>query len=103
VIKFVSVLQQVGCFLWILLVSSTNEADCHDITEILLKVAFSTITLTLFNHRNSFRQDVTTESLIFFMEGGVQEYDLANIIIAVLIFSLDKIIKCLLIKKNILL
>jgi hypothetical protein len=85
------------------LVTSTNEADCHDITEILLKVAFSTITRTLFNHRNSFRQDVTTESLIFFMEGGVQEYDLANIIIAVLIFSLDKIIKCLLIKKNILL
>jgi hypothetical protein len=28
-------------------VSSTNIADCHDITEILLKVALNTITLTL--------------------------------------------------------
>jgi hypothetical protein len=27
-------------------VSSTNKADCHDITEILLKVALNTITLT---------------------------------------------------------
>ena len=27
-------------------VSSTNETDCHDITEILLKVALSSITLT---------------------------------------------------------
>ena len=29
------------------LVSSTNKTDSHDITEILLKVAFNTITLTL--------------------------------------------------------
>jgi hypothetical protein len=28
-------------------VSSTNKTDCYDITEILLKVALSTITLTL--------------------------------------------------------
>ena len=28
-------------------VSSTNKTDCHDLTEILLKVAFNTITLTL--------------------------------------------------------
>ena len=28
-------------------VSSTNKTDCHDITEILLKVALNTITLTL--------------------------------------------------------
>jgi hypothetical protein len=27
--------------------SFTNETDCHDITEILLKVASNTITLTL--------------------------------------------------------
>ena len=27
--------------------SSTNKTDCHDITEILLKVALNTITLTL--------------------------------------------------------
>jgi hypothetical protein len=40
VIKFVSDLRQVGGFL---LVSSTNKTDRHDITEILLKVALSTI------------------------------------------------------------
>ena len=32
-------------------VSSTNKTDLHDITEILLKVALSTITLTLSNLR----------------------------------------------------
>ena len=30
------------------LVSSTNNTDCHDINEILLKMALNTITLTLF-------------------------------------------------------
>jgi hypothetical protein len=29
------------------LVSSTNKTDCHDITEILLKVALNTITLII--------------------------------------------------------
>ena len=29
--------------LWFSLVSSTNKTDCHDITEILLKVALNTI------------------------------------------------------------
>ena len=44
VIKFVSDLRQVCGFLWDLPpVSSTNKTDCHDITEILLKVALSTI------------------------------------------------------------
>jgi hypothetical protein len=33
--------------LWFSPVTSTNETDCHDITEILLKVALRTITLTL--------------------------------------------------------
>ena len=28
-------------------VSSTNKTDCHDITEVLLKVALNTITLPL--------------------------------------------------------
>ena len=32
---------------WFSMVSSTNKIDHHDITEILLKAAFSTITLTL--------------------------------------------------------
>jgi hypothetical protein len=48
VIKFVSDLRQVGVFLLVLwsLVSTTNKTDSHDITEILLKVALNTITLT---------------------------------------------------------
>ena len=39
VIKFVSDLRHVGGTP----VSSTNKTDCHDITEILLKLALSTI------------------------------------------------------------
>jgi hypothetical protein len=42
VIKY---LRQVGGFLW---VSSTNKPDCHDIAEILLKVALNTITPTTY-------------------------------------------------------
>jgi hypothetical protein len=42
VIKFVSVLQQVGGFLRVLR-SSTNKTDRHDITEILLKLPLRTI------------------------------------------------------------
>ena len=45
VIKFVSYLLQVAGFLrvfWFL----PNKTDCHDITEILLKVALNTINLT---------------------------------------------------------
>ena len=44
VIQFVSHLWQVGGFLR---VSSTQKTDRHDVTEILLKVALYTITLTL--------------------------------------------------------
>ena len=46
VINFVSDLQQVGGFLQILCVSSTNETDRYDMIEILLKVALNTIALT---------------------------------------------------------
>jgi hypothetical protein len=42
-IKFVSDLRQVGGFSPGTPVSSTNKTDRHDITEILLKVALSTI------------------------------------------------------------
>jgi hypothetical protein len=45
VIKFVSDLQHVDGFLRVR--SSNNKTDCHDITELLLKVALSTIMLTL--------------------------------------------------------
>ena len=42
-IKFVSDLRQVGDFHPGTPFSSTNKTDCHDITEILLKVALNTI------------------------------------------------------------
>ena len=47
VIKFVSDLQQVSGFPWVLPYSSSNKTDRHAIAEILLKVALNTITLTL--------------------------------------------------------
>jgi hypothetical protein len=47
VIKFVSDLQHVGGFLTGTLVSSTNKTDRHDITEILMKMALSTMNLNL--------------------------------------------------------
>ena len=42
-------LQKGGRQVWImeiLMASSTNKTDCHDIAEILLKVVLNTITLT---------------------------------------------------------
>jgi hypothetical protein len=42
VIKFASDLRQVSGFLRVLLISSTNKTDFHDIAEILLKVALNT-------------------------------------------------------------
>jgi hypothetical protein len=49
VIKFISDFRQIGGFLWVLrFLPSTNETDCHDITDILLKVALNTITLSLY-------------------------------------------------------
>ena len=42
-IKFVSDLRQVGGFSAGPPVSSTNKTDCHDIADILLKVALNTI------------------------------------------------------------
>jgi hypothetical protein len=48
VIKFVSDLRQVGGFLRF---PSPIKSDRHDITEILLKVALNTLTLTQFIYR----------------------------------------------------
>jgi hypothetical protein len=45
--NFVSDLRQVGGFLRVTPVSSTNKTDHQDITEILLKVALNTINLNL--------------------------------------------------------
>jgi hypothetical protein len=44
VIKFVSDLRPGGGFFPDIAVSSINKFDCHDIAEILLKVALNTIT-----------------------------------------------------------
>ena len=46
VINFVSDLWQISCFLPDTPVSSTNKTDCHDMAEILLKVALNIITIT---------------------------------------------------------
>ena len=46
VIKFVSDLRQVGCFLQVLPFPPPIKTDHHDIAEILLKVALNTINLT---------------------------------------------------------
>jgi len=43
-------------------VSSTNKADCHDMTEILLKMALNTITKT---------QCITYPELLSFLEIGI--------------------------------
>ena len=50
VIKFVSDLRQIDVFFSP--VSSTNQTNRHDMAEILLKVALSTITLTHINYRS---------------------------------------------------
>ena len=57
VIKFISVLRQVcAWFSPDIPVSSTNKKNRHDITEILLKVALNTISLTLFIYKNKLAQ-----------------------------------------------
>ena len=48
VIKFVGVLRQASGFLWVFQFPPSNRTDCHDLTEILLKVAINTTTLTLY-------------------------------------------------------
>ena len=56
------------------LVSSTNKIDCHDIAEILLKVALNTITLIL----NVFCTKHTTRHInlrIFFMSVNITWWD----------------------------
>ena len=47
VIKLVCDLRQVGGFLWF----PPNKTDCHDITEILLKVALNTKNLTVTHYK----------------------------------------------------
>ena len=50
VIEFVSYLRRVGGLLRVLLFPQINQADRHDIAEILLKVALNTIKQTKIDH-----------------------------------------------------
>ena len=63
VIKFISNLWQVSDFLWFFF---TNKTDCHDITEILLKVALNTINNKPVsdNKKKSFQNDNLLVSFI---------------------------------------
>ena len=50
------------------LVSFTNKTDCHDITEILLKVALNTINLTPTPKKSLFKQISTfIQDPVFFL------------------------------------
>jgi len=60
VIKFVSDLGQICGFLRF---ASTNKTDRHDITELLLKVALNTITLTISNEHKTIDERGTIFSL----------------------------------------
>ena len=70
VIKFVSDLWQVGCFSPGTPVSSINKTDRHDITEILLKLALNTITLTLQNNANKIDSFSLFRYQPFYFHGG---------------------------------
>ena len=49
-----------GGFHLVLLVSFNNKTDRHDMAEMLLKVAFSTITLTLYSIRCAVQSSIQT-------------------------------------------
>ena len=53
VIKFINDMQQIGGFSPGTPVSSTNKTDCHDIPEILLKVALSNITIASYQYHGN--------------------------------------------------
>ena len=91
VIKFVSDVCQVGDFLRVIRLSSTNKTYRHDITEILLKVALNTININqpTFMHVHIF--------FIFFMLFFKKDYnskDLPQNCIAMLQTSGTSSISC---------
>jgi hypothetical protein len=69
VIKFVSDLRQVGDFLRVLRFPSTNKTERHGITEILLKVALNTKTLTSCNKEKSSSMAISMYIWKFFNGG----------------------------------
>ena len=52
-IKFVSDFRHIGVYSLGTPLSSTNKTDCHDVTEILMKVALNTMKLNLDKHPSS--------------------------------------------------
>jgi hypothetical protein len=60
-------------------VSSTNKTDCHDIAEILLKVALNTITVTITPfHNNNY---APTRLHIFTMVLPWEEFELTTLVV----------------------
>jgi hypothetical protein len=74
-LKFVIDMGQVGGFLRVNAVSPANKTDRHDINEILLKVALTTITLTPFmdlkkqnlQHLGVFFKVICCHNFLFFV------------------------------------
>jgi hypothetical protein len=64
-IKFVSDLRQVGCFLLVLWLPSSNKTDRPDITEILLKVALNMLNRPIQTY-SSFGDGVFFERFFFY-------------------------------------
>jgi hypothetical protein len=70
-IKLVSDLRQSRWFSPDTLVSSTNKPDHHDMTEILLKVALNTITLTPITHKSHKQLSRENKSVNYFLIGNL--------------------------------
>ena len=81
VIKFVSNLHQVGGFPLSTPVSSTNKTDCHDITEILLKVASNTLTNFLEIYKGTYNTIINLETIMDFLRGQYVIYGPVRIIL----------------------
>jgi hypothetical protein len=43
VIKITRDFPQIGGFLWVLFFFSTNKTDCHEITELLIKIRYASL------------------------------------------------------------
>ena len=81
VIKFVSNLHQVGGFPMSTPVSSTNKTDCHDIIEILLKVASNTLTNFLEIYKGTYNTIINLETIMDFLQGQYVIYGPVRIIL----------------------
>ena len=75
--KFVSDLRQVRGFPPCTPISSTNKTDCHDITEILLKVVLNTI--NQLNHLFIFLFPLPHKKFMNTVDNGVKHHTQLNI------------------------